>query len=145
MLRYLLKNQNWNNYWWVLDNTNSTWLCILVVLALHTYLQVSFGNASFLDAELKVLHLPVEQKSGFLKNFVAFCFHLIKKNIKLSACLTDVCLYLKIKLTWDADLLSSSSWFTKSTLSLSAASTKVRNWSILASIFNTRNSVYLMT
>lgn len=26
------------------------------------YLQVSFGNASFLYAELKVLHLPAQQK-----------------------------------------------------------------------------------
>lgn len=49
-------------------------MTVLVVLVLHTYLQVSFGNASFLDAELKVLHLPVEQKSNFLSNLVAFFF-----------------------------------------------------------------------
>lgn len=101
---------------------------LLAVLVLHTYLQVSFGNASFLDTELKVLHLPVQQKIIL----IIFFFNRINNNIQFSASLTD------------AHLLSSSSWFSKSTFSLSAASTKVRNWSILASIFNTQNSVYRM-
>lgn len=52
---------------------------------------------------------------------------ILSHSIKLKpVCHTSVNSYLR----------SSSSWFSSSTLSLSAASTKARNWSILASIFN---------
>lgn len=66
---------NWD---WKVGYSNSMYWLYWRGFVLYIYLQVSFGNASFLYTELKVLHLPIQQKN---KHYLRFLFQQIKERM----------------------------------------------------------------